>query len=119
MQKEKKVSLVIIDDDKLFVNALTTFFFADKEVEIFYSPDEFLNNISKYAENSEDILFCIDNNFENSSLKGFDLAKKLHEMGLKKLYLLSGESIESVNIPNYLVVISKTDLDSIESLGNL
>lgn len=118
VEKKKKTNVVFIDDDRMLVEAMISFAFPDKQVDVYYNPEEFLEQLALYTENP-DILFCIDNNFNNSSTKGVDVAKKLHEIGMTKLYLLSGEDFNFHHLPEYLTVILKTDLDRIEQLGKL
>ena len=69
--------------------------------------------MSKY---DKDVAMCIDHEFKNSSLNGFDVAKQLHEQGFTKLYLFSGREFEKSEVPDYLIAIQKTDLDALIKL---
>ena len=119
MKEKKQTQVVFIDDNKMLIAAMISFAFSDKQVAVYHNPSDFLNDILTYEKNAEEVLFCIDQHFKNSPIKGIDIAKKLHEMGLKKLYLISGEELDDEDIPEYLTTISKTDLDSVEHLSTL
>lgn len=109
----KKVDLVIIDDDQLFADSLANFF-KDKfaGVEAYYDPNRFLKNLSQYA---KDTKICMDNHFQNH-ISGIELAKQLNEAGYTKLYLLSGKTFEKREIPNYLTVLLKGDVECLDKL---
>jgi hypothetical protein len=110
------VDLIIVDDDKDFVDSLLITVFKSKNVSKYHDPQEFLANVSAYPKSTK---ICLDNNFENDDTKGTDIAKQLHNMGFTNIYLLSGEIIENIDyIPEYLTVIMKRDLDGIKSLAD-
>lgn len=59
----KKMDLVIIDDDQMFVGSLTELF-QNKglAVDAYYNPKLFLENLSQYAKNTK---ICMDNDFHS------------------------------------------------------
>ena len=69
--------------------------------------------LSKYDHNT---IMCIDNEFKDSKLSGFDVAKQLHEQGFTRLYLVSGREFERDKVPEYLTTILKDDIDTIVKL---
>ncbi|CAL7964394.1 hypothetical protein GAMM_90007 [Gammaproteobacteria bacterium] len=85
-----------------------------KKVDIYYNPDDLLNNALKY---DKDVIVCVDHEFEGNKLNGFDIAKQLHEQGFTRLYLFSGRRFEKGKIPDYLTAIMKTDIDAITKLA--
>jgi hypothetical protein len=105
--------VIVVDDDKLFAQTLIMFAFSGKVVKHYEDPQQFLANIMHYA---KDTKICLDNNFIPSNIKGMEIAKILFEQGYTKLYLLSGQSLKRDEIPEYLTVILKTDIDSIQSI---
>lgn len=110
----EKVDAVIVDDDKSFVNSLLLFAFNDDDiVDEYYNPEHFLKNVNKYP---KDTKICLDNNYATSELKGLDIAKELHERGYTQLYLLSGEAFNDTEIPSYLTVIGKNDIERLRNL---
>lgn len=109
--EHKKVDLVIIDDNRMFLNALDLLF-EDKVVDTYDSPLRFLENLSRYP---KDTKICTDNDL-CSNANGIDLAKQLHAAGYTHLYLLSGKDFEAGEVPDYLTVIMKMDTDKIQGL---
>lgn len=108
-----KPDLVLVDDDQLLVNTLLKCAFYNKKVDTYLDPEELLKEVQKY---SKDTRICLDNNFKGFDIKGVDLANNLHNMGFTDLYLLSGNDIETHEVPTYLKVVVKTDLDKIYKL---
>ncbi|EKE00873.1 MAG: Sensor protein [uncultured bacterium] len=109
----KKVDVVIVDDNQLFTDSLASFL-KDKDivVDAYYSPKTFLENLSQYT---KDIKICLDNDFHDH-ITGIALAKKLNEAGYTQLYMLSGKSFEKGEVPNYLTVLLKSDMEDISKL---
>ncbi|MBY0377541.1 MAG: hypothetical protein K2Q33_03125, partial [Gammaproteobacteria bacterium] len=108
-----KADIVIVDDDKSFANNLALFVFEDKIVDQYHDPHHFLQQVHQYP---KDTKIYLDNNFNNSHRKGLDIAKELHEQGYQRLYLLSGEAFQKGDIPDYLTVIRKDQIDSITDI---
>ncbi len=97
-----KVYAVIVDDNEAFVRALQFGGFGDENTEAYYNPEHFLNNVAKYP---KDTRIFLDNNYNCSKLTGLIIAKKLHELGYTRLYILSGEAY--LEAPPYVTVIAK------------
>lgn len=109
-----KVDAVIVDDDKAFVNSLLLFAFDNDDIiEEYYNPEHFLKNVAKYP---KDTKIFLDNNYATSELKGLDIAKELHERGYTQIYLLSGEAFNDTEIPSYLTIIGKNDIERLRNL---
>ncbi|CAL7961192.1 Sensor protein [Gammaproteobacteria bacterium] len=109
----KKIDLVIIDDDQLLADSLANLL-KDRftGVEAYYHPKHFLENLSQYAKNT---IICMDHDFK-SQMNGIDLAEQLHEAGYTKLYLFSGKTFEKKEIPDYLTVLLKGDVNAFMQL---
>ena len=60
----------------------------------------------------------LDQNYSNSHLKGTEIAEKLHGMGFTRLYLLSGENLSAIHLPQYLTGIQKMDVGGLENALN-
>ncbi len=109
----KQVEMVIVDDNPAFTKTVAQHILWDKVTDQYNSPEEFLKNAHRYT---RDTKIYLDNNYDNSFLRGLDIAKELHEKGFKQLYLLSGDIFEPNEIPDYLSVIKKADIDNIREL---
>lgn len=109
----KKVDIVIIDDNELLVDSFASLLESkNKIVDKYYNPHDFLKNLAKYA---KDTIICMDNDF-HSSISGVELATQLHVAGYEKLYLLTGTDFNQTQIPKYLKIILKTDMDAVKKL---
>jgi two-component SAPR family response regulator len=114
--KLRKIDIVIIDDEKFFVEALSGYLQMKKEslvIDKYYHPREFLKNVSIYSKNTK---ISIDYDFK-SDMNGIDLAEQLHEAGYINLFLVSGKLEIIEKIPNYLTVISKGKIETFDTLG--
>jgi PAS domain S-box-containing protein len=111
-QKEgqKKVDLVLVDDNETFAQTLIDFIFDQDVVDYYRDPRKLLANLNQYP---KDTRIYLDNNFTMVDELGIDFAKNLHELGFTRLYLLSGDTFKPGEIPSYLTVIIKTDIDKI------
>lgn len=109
----KKVDLVLVDDDKAFLRNLVGFVLDDLEVDCYYDPKNFLNHVSVYP---KDTKILLDNQFETGSMSGLHLAQKLHEQGYTRLFLLSGREFKKDEVPHYLTIIRKDDIESIRRI---
>lgn len=117
---QKQVDMVVIDDNVMLTDTLGSTIFKNKKVDIYNDLQIFFANVKQYTKGTK---FLIDNNYDNYNGElreirtlgaGFDLAKLLHEDGFTELYLFSGDTFK--NIPDYLRVINKGDIDKIEAL---
>lgn len=108
-----KVDLVLIDDSKMFTDAMSLLLgYNDRIIETYNDPQKFLNDLDKYDKNTK---ICTDHDL-HSHINGIELSKYLHTAGFKNLYLLSGWDFTNDEIPAYLTVISKTDTEAIKKL---
>lgn len=55
----------------------------------------------------------MDNSFGTDQIGGIELAKKLHNDGFTNLYLFSGKNFEAGEVPDYIKVILKTNIDAL------
>ena len=103
--------IVLIDDDKMLTNAMATMMKRyGKNVDEYCDPKAFLDNISKYAKH---VKICMDKKFPGK-INGFDLAEKLHKDGFVNLYMFSGACFADEEIPPYLTIISKADIERLQ-----
>lgn len=108
----KKVDVVLLDDEELLLASLSSLLEArGKTVDKYNKPKKFLEKLAQY---DKDTKIFMDNDFK-SYINGVDLAKQLHEKGYTNLYLFSGADFTVGEIPNYLTVISKTDISRLFS----
>ena len=108
-----RIDIVIVDDDKVFVKNVVNFIFDDLSVDYYDNPQHFLNNVSKYP---KDTTILLDNQFATGNLSGIQLAGKLHQQGYIKLFLLSGREFKQNEIPDYLTVIRKDNVESLRQI---
>ena len=109
----KKVDWVVVDDVKMFADSLARFFRnRDLVVDVYYNPRNFLDNLTQYA---KDTKICLDNDFREQ-VDGFTLAKELYAAGYTKLYMFSGSDFKTKEMPNYLTVLRKGDMDALNEL---
>jgi hypothetical protein len=108
----KKVDAIFVDDDRGILNGFT-FFSHGKEVDTYHDPQQFLDNVPSYDRQTNIIL---DYHFDGFHLEGVQIAERLHSLGFKRLYLLSGISTAELKVPHYLTLIFKTDLDKVSSI---
>ena len=107
---ERKTDLVFIDDNESFLDSLILLF-SDKAVDTYCDPFVFLENLSKY---DKDTPICTDHSL-NCEIDGFDVARRLHEAGFSRLFLLSDwEDIKEA--PSYLTVVSKPDVVNLKNV---
>lgn len=109
----RHVDLIIIDDDELLLDTFSKFLFKDMAVDTYINPHELLENITQYPLNTK---IVIDNNYNNSRLKGIDIARELYNKGYTNLYILSGEDPENVECGVYATALLKTDIDHIKTI---
>jgi PAS domain S-box-containing protein len=107
----EKVHAVIVDDNKAFVRSLQAYGFGDKITETYHNPEHFLKEVAKYP---KDMKIFLDNNYNCSDLTGIDVAKKLHELGYTRLYILSGEAF--LEAPSYVTVVVKGSVTNFTDL---
>jgi hypothetical protein len=110
----EKVAAIFVDDDKRLTNSLILYAFHDEEaVETYQNPEHFLQNVHKYP---KDTKIFLDNNFATSELTGIDIAKILHEQGYTQLYLLSGQAFSQNELPGYITLIGKNQIEKIKEV---
>ena len=114
----KKTDIIFIShDDMLIDNIISYLTFRKKSLkaEKYNHPAGFLDNRQKYQKDTK-ICIC-HRDFDGVKNYGVELVKSLYEDGYKKLYLFTGYARDSLgNIPNYLTVMLKGDLDAIDVL---
>lgn len=110
-----KIDAIIVDDDENYVNVLISFAFQGQTVSQYHDPQSFLAALPNLPRHMKVFL---DNNFNGARIKGLDIANRLDELGFTRLYLLSGEVLND-EIPDYLTVINKSDIDRIKNLATI
>ncbi len=109
----KEAEIIIVDDDQLFMDTLALFAFKGKKVIKYSDPENFLNNILNH---SKDAKICLDNNFDNKDITGVQIADIIYNKGYNNIYIISGNK-SSINVPEYIKVILKTDLKTLKELS--
>ncbi|MBU0744300.1 MAG: PAS domain-containing protein [Gammaproteobacteria bacterium] len=110
----KKIDVVVIDDVQIFADSLSGFFQSKSlMVDTYYNPKRFLANLNQYSKNTK---ICMDNHFQGK-MTGIELAKYLYEIGYTRLYLISGKGFEQEEIPDYLTVIIKGDMEALNKIA--
>lgn len=105
----KQVDLILVEDDEDFAKILIQYAFSKDKVDYFQGPEQLRENLAKYP---KDTRIYLDNHFL-SALSGVEFAKELHALGYTRLYLLSGAVFEPGEVPDYVKVIRKDDVDNI------
>lgn len=108
-EKLKKVDLVLIDDDENFTRGVIAGYFIDWDVDCYVSPTNFLKNSSKYP---KDTRICLDKNFAGD-IDGIVLAKKLHDQGFTRIFLISGTNFKQSDLPEYISVLGKANIQDV------
>lgn len=110
----ENTDLVIVDDNKIFADSLSMFFESRSfKVDVYYSPKGLLGDLTKHSHKTK---FFIDNEFCNDDMSGVGLIEKLRKAGYKDLYLLSGRDFKKEQLPSYINVITKGNLDELNKL---
>lgn len=110
----KDVEFIFVDDDKTLLSTLEMVY-GGKKIATYNNPQNFFNEISQYHPHT---CIFIDNNFDNYDRSGIEIIRQLGESGFTNLYLLSGDNFSSSDMPPYLKVILKTDIDMIDRVIN-
>jgi hypothetical protein len=123
--KDNNELLVFICDNRLFSFATAKFLKQNgqKLLDTYDSSESFLEKLSQYT---KDTKICIDNSIK-PKMSSLTLAKKLHEAGYTRLYLLSGWNFVKdkyertrppapYEIPDYLTAIYKDSDDILKML---
>lgn len=108
----RKVDVIFVDDDQNLLNSYA-FLASGKEVDTFYDPQHFLDNAAQYH---RDTKIMLDYHFNNFDKEGIQIAAQLHALEFNRLYLLSGANLSTHQIPDYLTVIRKTDVNKLEAV---
>jgi CheY-like chemotaxis protein len=107
-----KVDLVLVDDNKTIITS-TMLFLEGANVDFYYNPFDFLNAVRKYT---KDTPMIIDYDFKLGDMNGLEVCWRLHQMGYTRLYLFTGVMLKKENLPTYLEVIEKQDINAIHNL---
>jgi PAS domain S-box-containing protein len=108
-----QTNIVIVDDDRNFTNGfLLCFQKSDKPIDAYNRPEDFLDKLPSY---SKETRIYLDNNLA-SGAKGLDVAEHLYRAGYKNLFLLSGQEFNNSTVPDYITLMNKRDLVTMEEL---
>jgi PAS domain S-box-containing protein len=105
------VDIILVDDNESFANSLIWFVFANEKVAWFQDPEQLRKALSRY---SRKVPIYLDNNFASASITGLDFAKELHQSGFEKLFLLTGENLSQRDVPTYVTLVGKHEIDKIK-----
>ena len=114
----RKVDMVWIDDNLPWMDGIIEDHYSTLKVDKYEEPMSFLEDIKAYPLNTKIVLDMFYTNAGVWQLDGFDVAKKLHELGYNNLYMAAGETIKR-RIPDYLKVIYKDDVNGLSRLDKL
>lgn len=109
------VDIIIADDDSKFADTIAKHIFRTCKVDKFSDPKDLLKEISSYP---EDVIILVTNHFQYYEIDGLVTLEQLHNKGFRKLYLFAGNDFDNeVKIPDYINVIAKNDIDSLEKIA--
>jgi hypothetical protein len=118
----KRVDMVWVDDARWFIRDWKLKF-PDLTIDAYYDPDSFLEDVYQYPLDTKIILDRTyydgqgpDRNFLGD---GLDLAKKLHEKGYTRLFMITGDEPTTDKVLDYLTVIFKEDDEKIREIAKL
>ncbi|MCE3268251.1 MAG: amino acid adenylation protein, partial [Burkholderiales bacterium] len=118
----KKVDIVWVDDSRWFIRDWKLRL-PELAIDAYYEPNSFLEDIAQYPRNTKIIL---DRNYYDREGRGrkflgdgLEVAKKLHEMGYTKLFMVTGDKPGVDMIDGYLKVIFKEDDEKIKEIIKL
>jgi len=108
-----QADVVIIDDNKLFADTLATYV-RNKQlgVQAYYNPYEFLKDLQRYAKN---VKIIIDNSL-GVNITGLETAMQLHASGYNNVYLITGKVFAAGEVPSYITLILKGDMDALNKV---
>ncbi len=107
---------VLIDDSKIFGEALVDLFKSRKKRLRFYPTlSSFYKQLSKLDRKA---IILLDNNL-SEEVNGIEVAEKLHALGFVHIYLLTGEELQNIQLPPYLKHILKTDMEEVKKIMTL
>lgn len=110
----KKIDLVLVDDDRVLVDSLASFYRNQSlMVDVYYSPKSFLEHVCQYA---KDTKICVDNDFGSNQMTGIELAEQLNEAGYTRLYMFTGKDFARDETPGYLTVLLKGNMAAINEI---
>ncbi|MEM9243383.1 MAG: PAS domain-containing sensor histidine kinase [Pseudomonadota bacterium] len=115
-RKVKAISeadIVLVDDDTHFIDTIGKYAFPGYRVAVYYRPDELLSELSSYT---KDTTFLLDYEFHNSAISGVDLAQQLLNKGYSRAFILSGHDLTPDEIPDFLTVFRKDELDKVRAV---
>lgn len=117
----KKVDMVWVEDKKEFVDDMIRNFYSHLKIDVYYEPDTFLADIHQYPLETRFILDTYYVAPDNTPylLDGFEIAKKIYDIGYRNLILFSGENVAEERKPDYLTVVLKNDLVNKKLLDKL
>lgn len=109
-----KVSMVFVNDSQCLLGAFTIFASAsNKEVDTYQNPQHFLDNLNQYSKQAKILLGQRYINFDKT---GIQIAECLHDLKFRNLYLYSWQNFQQHQIPVFLTVILKPDVNIIKRI---
>lgn len=100
----KIVDAVWLDDDQQFTSHYEKICASNKKkIDMYRTPKELMDNIHIYP---KDIPIFLDNNFQEpfQDMAGTEIAKKLHAIGFRNLFLITGDRLNQHDFPDFKVL---------------
>jgi signal transduction histidine kinase len=114
----KKVDMVWVEDQLGWLDNKIKNHYSKLKIDKYAEPLSFLEDVSQYPLDTRVIL---DSSYLEAgvNMSGFEVAKKLHELGYTKLYLTTSQDLDNIPKLSYLTVISKSESQRIAMLDKL
>lgn len=107
--QQKRVDLVLVDDDKAFIQDFIGYNGKGKSIDRYYDPEEFLSHLIEYP---KETMIYLDNVFPNTDMDGIDIAQSLHAQGYTNIFLITGKPLTR-KVPNYIKLILKEEVEKL------
>ncbi len=104
IQEGQSPDLIIVDDNKSFIETLIRYKLGSKRVIFYEDPVKFLEELHLYERN---IPVCVDYNLEVTDLDGIKLLEKLSKESFTNLWLSSGTTFKNNELPEFVRFIEK------------
>ena len=106
---KRDVDIILVEDDDVLAESIIEML-NDRKIDIFLDPTWLLKSLDRY---SKQVKICLDYTYPTGSYTGIEVAEILYNHGFTNLYLHSGHQFEPGDIPEYLTVIVKGDIDAL------
>jgi len=108
-----QADMVIIDDNKTFADSLAKYVKKKHPfAQAYYNPYDFLKDLPRYT---KEVKIIIDNSL-GANITGLEIAKQLHASDYNNIYLITGKIFAPGEIPDYITLIPKGDMDALNQI---